>query len=401
MSDTESTVLTGVLYTPNDRADGQLRDPDRLLSRLHRGPVVPRKVIDELRLRPGNLLEVAVRPNGKLRDVLTVEGLPAKDWHKVTPIYDATPLDPQPQIRLEHDPKELTTRVVDILAPVGFGQRGLIVAPPRVGKTVLMGNLARGIAANHPEADLYLLLIDERPEEVTDMTRNVPGKVYASSNDNDTKQHLELASFAVERFKRIAETGRDVVVLMDSLTRLGRAFNIGSNSGRTLSGGIDSRALEVPKKIFGAARKLENGGSLTILATCLIDTNSRMDEVIFEEFKGTGNMDLTLDRRLSNDRIFPAINIPATGTRKEELLIPEHQMPAVLYVRKHLAGQHPTQAMKLLLEAISRHPTNESFLKAMTPQAERNRGVVRPNKADQVPQAPRGSAQAAAVAVRR
>ena len=367
MSDPDTQVLTGVLYTPNDRADGSLRDPKTLIRRLTNAPAIPRRTIDELRLRPGNLLLVSVRPNGKLKDVLQVEGMDPQAWAKTTPIYEAVPLDPQPQIRLEHDPREVTTRIVDILAPVGFGQRGLIVAPPRVGKTVLMGNLARGIHANHPEAELYLLLIDERPEEVTDMTRNVPGHVYASSNDNDLKQHLDLASIACERFKRIAETGKDVVVLMDSLTRLGRAHNLGSNSGRTLSGGIDSRALEVPKKIFGAARKIENGGSLTILATCLIDTNSRMDDVIFEEFKGTGNMDLTLDRRLSNDRIFPAINIPATGTRKEELLIPPHHMPAILNIRKHLANMHPVQAMKTLIEAVSRHPNNESFLKAMTP----------------------------------
>jgi transcription termination factor Rho len=237
-----------------------------------------------------------------------------------------------------------------------------------VGKTILLQNLARGIHANHPEADLYLLLIDERPEEVTDMTRNVPGHVYASSNDNDTKQHLELAEIATERFKRMVEAGRNVVVLMDSLTRLGRAFNVASRSGKTLSGGIDSRALEMPKKIFGAARKIENGGSLTILATCLVDTNSRMDDVIFEEFKGTGNMELVMDRRLSNDRIFPAINIPATGTRKEELLIPEQWIPAVRNIRRHLANMHPVQAMKILLEAIRKHPNNESFLKAMTPQ---------------------------------
>ena len=368
MSDTDHSVLAGVLYTPNDRADGTLRDPDTLLKKLPDAPAIPRKVIDELRLRPGNLLQVTLRPNGKLRDVVLVEGMDPQAWVRTTPILEAVPLDPQPQIRLEHDPKELTSRIVDILCPIGFGQRGLIIAPPRVGKTVLMGNLARGIAANHPEAELYLLLIDERPEEVTDMTRNVPGHVYASSNDYDLRQHLDLASLACERFKRIAETGKNVVVLMDSLTRLGRAHNIGSNSGRTLSGGIDSRALEVPKKIFGAARKIEDGGSLTIIATCLIDTNSRMDQVIFEEFKGTGNMDLTLDRRLSNDRIFPAINIPATGTRKEELLIPPEHMPAILNIRKHLANQHPAQAMKLLIEAIGRHPNNESFLKAMTPQ---------------------------------
>jgi transcription termination factor Rho len=368
MSDSAESTLTGVLYTPNDRADGTLREPDTLLRPVRNAPVIPRRIIDELKLRPSNLLEVAVRQNGKLREVLKVEGMDPQQWAKTPSIYETTPLDPQPQLRLEHDPREVTSRIVDLLAPVGFGQRGLIVAPPRVGKTILMQNLAKGIHANHPEVDLYLLLIDERPEEVTDMTRNVPGHVYASSNDNDNKQHLELAEIAIERFKRMVEAGKDVVVLMDSLTRLGRAFNIASRSGKTLSGGMDSRAMEMPKKIFGAARKIENGGSLTILATCLVDTNSRMDDVIFEEFKGTGNMELVMDRRLSNDRIFPAINIPATGTRKEELLIPEQWIPAVRNIRRHLANMHPVQAMKVLIEAIRKHPNNESFLKAMTPQ---------------------------------
>ncbi len=368
MGDSAESTLTGVLHTPNERADGTLRDPANLLRPVPRAPVIPRRVIDELKLRPANLLEVSLRPNGKLKEVRRVEGMDPRDWAAIPSIYDTVPLDPQPQIRLEHRQDEPTTRIVDILSPVGFGQRGLIVAPPRVGKTILLQNLARGIHANHPEAELYLLLIDERPEEVTDMTRNVPGHVYASSNDNDTRQHLELAEIATERFKRMVEAGKNVIVLMDSLTRLGRAFNVASRSGKTLSGGIDSRALEMPKKIFGAARKIENGGSLTILATCLVDTNSRMDEVIFEEFKGTGNMELVLDRRLSNDRIFPAINIPATGTRKEELLIPEQWIPAVRNIRRHLANMHPVQAMKILLEAIRKHPNNESFLKAMTPQ---------------------------------
>ena len=370
------STLVGVLHTPNDRADGGLRDPDNLLSPLRpgggaRAPVIPRKVIDEHKLRPGNLLTVTVRGNGKLKDVLLVEDMRPALWRQTPAIYDSVALDPEPQIRLEHDPRELTTRVVDIVAPVGFGQRGLIVAPPRVGKTILLQNLARGIHANHPECDLNLLLVDERPEEVTDMRRNVPGKVYASSNDNDTRQHIDLCTLATERFKRLAETGRDVIVLMDSLTRLGRAFNRGSNSGKTLSGGIDARALEVPKRIFGAARKIESGGSLTVLATCLVQTNSRMDDVIFEEFKGTGNMELTLDRKAANDRIYPAIMIPQSGTRKEENLIPPHHMAAVHNVRKHLANMPPVMAIKTLLEALGQHPTNESFLKAMTPPEER------------------------------
>ena len=371
MSDSGNPTLTGVLHTPNDKADGSLRDPDALLAQ-QRAPggkpvVVPRKTIDEFKLRPGNLLTIELRGNGKLKAVTRVEDMTPELWRQVTPIYESVALDPGPQIRLEHDPREVTTRIVDLLAPVGFGQRGLIVAPPRTGKTVLMQNLAKGIHANHPEADLYLLLVDERPEEVTDMRRNVPGTVIASSNDNDTKQHIDLATLACERFKRLAETGRDVVVLMDSLTRLGRAFNRGSNSGKTLSGGIDARALEVPKRIFGAARKIEGGGSLTILATALIYTNSRMDDVIFEEFKGTGNMEITLDRKAANDRIFPALLIPQCGTRKEENLIPEHHMPAVNNIRKHLAAMPPVGAIRTLIEAVGKHPTNESFLKAMMP----------------------------------
>ncbi len=381
MSDPVESTLVGVLAIPNERADGALREPDSLLRTLRgpggKSPVIPRKVIDEMRLRPGNLLTVTVRSNGKLKDVLLVEDMRPALWAQVKPIYESVALDPQPQIRLEHDPKEVTTRIVDIIAPVGFGQRGLIVAPPRTGKTVLMQNLAKGIHANHPEAELFLLLVDERPEEVTDMTRNVPGKVYASSNDNDTKQHIEMASLATERFKRMAETGKDVIVLMDSLTRLGRAFNRGSNSGRTMSGGVDSKALEVPKRIFGAARKIEGGGSLTILATCLIDTNSRMDDVIFEEFKGTGNMELTLDRKPANDRIFPAILIPQSGTRKEELLIAEHWMPAIHQIRKHLSNMPPVMAIKTLIEAVQHHPTNESFLRSMLPAAPVERVKVR------------------------
>jgi transcription termination factor Rho len=381
MSDPGAPTLTGILHIPNDKADGQLRDPKALLSPL-RAPggkliVVPRNRIDDLALRPGNELQVVLRPNGKLKDVVAVENMKPALWRDVKPIYDTVALDPEPQIRLEHDPKEVTTRIVDLIAPVGFGQRGLIVAPPRTGKTVLMQNLARGIHHNHPEADLYLLLVDERPEEVTDMRRNVPGTVIASSNDNETRQHIELASLACERFKRLAETGKDVIVLMDSLTRLGRAFNRGTNSGKLMSGGIDARALEVPKRIFGAARKIEDGGSLTILATALIHTNSRMDDVIFEEFKGTGNMELTLDRKAANDRIFPALFLSECGTRKEENLLGEHVMPAVHNIRKHLANMPPVMAIKTLIEAVQHHPNNHSFVKAMTPAKPVERVKVR------------------------
>ena len=377
MSDTGGETLTGVLHIPGERADGVLRDPEALLRPLPgssgKVPAIPRKFIDDYRLRPGNLITVSLRQNGKVRDVETVEDMNPQLWREMPAIYDTVALDPGPQIRTEFDPKEASTRIVDLIAPIGFGQRGLIVAPPRVGKTVLLQNLAKGIHHNHPEAELYLLLVDERPEEVTDMRRNCPGTVIASSNDNDTRQHVDLCTLAGERFKRLAETGRNVIVLMDSLTRLGRAFNRGSNSGKLMSGGIDSRALEIPKKIFGAARKIENGGSLTIVATCLIQTNSRMDDVIFEEFKGTGNMELVLDRKAANDRIYPAFNLPQCGTRKEENLIGEEWMPSVNNIRKHLTAMPPIPALKTLIEAITRHPTNASFLKAMLPAAPQER----------------------------
>src|SRR5438093_11196023 len=291
---------------------------------------------------------------------------PSNEYAVKVGIYVCTALDPEPMLKLEHHPAELTTRAIDILSPVGFGQRGLIVAPPRSGKTILLQNIAKGIHANYPNAQLVLLLVDERPEEVTDMRRNVPGQVYASSNDNTVEKHLDLAQLVIERCKRQVEFGADIIVLLDSLTRLGRNFNVGGqNSGRTMSGGIDARALEVPKRLFGAARKLEHGGSLTIMATCLIDTGSRMDQVIFEEFKGTGNMELTLDRNLANQRIFTALNIAESGTRKEEKLLSERQMTAARNMRRHLMNMQPAAAMKTMLEALSKHKTNEQLFQSM------------------------------------
>ena len=292
----------------------------------------------------------------------TIEGRTPDEYVEKTALYDATALDPQPVMKLEHNPAELDTRIIDILAPVGFGQRGLIVAPPRTGKTILLQNIAKGIHHNYPNVQLVLLLVDERPEEVTDMKRNVPGTVYASSNDNTVEKHLDLAQLVIERCKRQVEFGADIVVLLDSLTRVGRAFNTGGPSGgRTMSGGLDNRALEIPKRLFGAARKIENGGSLTILATCLIDTGSRMDQVIFEEFKGTGNMELTLDRNLANQRIYPAIDIAQSGTRKEEKLLEPKQLAAAQNIRRHLMNMQPAAAMKNLIEVVSKHKTNQDL----------------------------------------
>ena len=358
------STIEGLLGVSDDRHDATLRDPAQPLRAAGTGPtiVVPRSLAADLRLRPGVLLKGTVRGR-TLASVETVEGMAPEAFAAKVSLYESTALDPAPVLKLEHDKAELTTRVIDILTPIGFGQRGLIVAPPRTGKTILLQNIARGIHANYPKVELVLLLVDERPEEVTDMRRNVPGTVYASSNDNSIEKHIDLAQLVIERCKRRVELGDDVVILMDSLTRVGRAFNVGGPSGgRTMSGGLDNRALEIPKRLFGAARKIENGGSLTILATCLIDTGSRMDQIIFEEFKGTGNMELTLDRNLANSRIFPAIDIASSGTRKEEKLLTAQELAAARNVRRHLMNMSPAQAMKSLTEALSKHPTNKSLL---------------------------------------
>jgi transcription termination factor Rho len=264
-------------------------------------------------------------------------------------------------LRLETGPDVPSGRMIDLLTPIGKGQRGLIVAPPRSGKTILLQQIARAIAANNPECEVTLLLVDERPEEVTDMKRNVPGLVLASSNDNDTADHIRLCRLAIDRAKRLVEAGKDVVMLIDSLTRMARAFNKVNNSGRTMTGGVDIKAMEEPKRIFGAARCSEEAGSLTILATCLVETGSRMDDLIFEEFKGTGNMELILDRRLSNNRIYPAINIQASGTRKEEKLLG----PAVNQVnllRRTLSQMKLDEAVVSMLKTLAKFPTNQQFL---------------------------------------
>jgi transcription termination factor Rho len=363
MADKEE--LTGILHLPDDRRDGQLRDPQQFLRPINGGGVVvARQMIDEFRLKPGLLLSGRVKGR-HLNRLTAIEGQHPADFVERS-IYQGTAIDPQPMLKLEHNPTEYTTRAMDVLAPVGFGQRGLIVAPPRAGKTILLQNIARGFHANYPKAKLVLLLVDERPEEVTDMRRNVPGTVYASSNDNDIARHLDLATLVIERCKRQVEMGEDIVVLLDSLTRLGRAFNAGGpQGGRTMSGGLDNRALEIPKRLFGAARKIENGGSLTIIATCLVDTGSRMDQVIFEEFKGTGNMELTLDRDLANLRIYPAFNILQSGTRKEEKLLSPEALAAAVRIRRHLISLPPAAAMKTLLDALAKHRTNEELYAAL------------------------------------
>jgi transcription termination factor Rho len=278
-----------------------------------------------------------------------------------------TPLFPYEKIKLETDPSNITARVMDLLTPIGKGQRGLIVAAPRTGKTTILKTIALSIEANHPEIYLMVLLIDERPEEVTDMERTVKAEVISSTFDEPPTRHVQVADIVIEKAKRLVEQGKDVVILLDSLTRLTRAHNaIVPPSGKVLSGGLDANAFHKPKKFFGAARKVEEGGSLTIIATCLIDTGSRMDEVIFEEFKGTGNMEINLDRRLVDRRVFPAIDISRSGTRKEELLIPKEDLNRIWVLRKVLSQLNEVEAMELLIDKLSKTKSNKEFLEMMS-----------------------------------
>jgi len=293
----------------------------------------------------------------------TVNGMSPEEARNRVEFGKLTPLYPQERLRLETEPNILTTRVIDLISPIGKGQRGLIVSPPKAGKTMVLQAIANAITTNNPECHLMVVLVDERPEEVTDMQRSVKGEVIASTFDRPADDHTTIAELAIERAKRLVELGHDVVVLLDSITRLGRAYNISAPaSGRILSGGVDSAALYPPKKFFGAARNIEDGGSLTILATALVDTGSRMDEVIFEEFKGTGNMELILDRRLADKRIFPAVNVVASGTRKEEILMGSEELNIVWKLRRVLHALEPQAALELLLEKMKGTKSNVEFL---------------------------------------
>ena len=289
------------------------------------------------------------------------------DVAKTKPFFDnLTPLYPEEAFNLEHDPEDLSTRLVNLVCPIGKGQRSLIVAQPRTGKTILLQKIANAITANHPEVYLIVLLIDERPEEVTDMERSVKGEVISSTFDEPAERHVQVSDMVIEKAKRLVEHGKDVVILLDSITRLARAHNsVVPHSGKILSGGVDSNALQRPKRFFGAARNIEGNGSLTIIATALIETGSRMDEVIFEEFKGTGNMELVLDRRLSDKRVFPAVDIFKSGTRKEELLIEKKDLDKIWILRKFLNDKPLMEAMEFLLDKLGKTKTNAQFLKSM------------------------------------
>lgn len=333
--------------------------------------------IRKFNLRNGAVIKGQVRPPKEneryfaLLRVDTINGLEPNDSARRVSFDDLTPLHPDVRVVLEHDPKDMSTRVVDMMAPIGFGQRGLIVSPPRAGKTILMQRMAKATLRNYPEAYVIMLLIDERPEEVTDMEREVKGErceVISSTFDEPALRHIQVAEMVLEKAKRLVESGVDVVVFLDSITRLGRAWNAECpQSGKTLSGGLDANAMQKPKAFFGSARKLEEGGSLTILATALVDTGSKMDDVIFEEFKGTGNLEIVLDRSLVEKRIWPAIDINASGTRREEKLFDEEEYDRICIVRRILSEMSPADAMDKLTTRLKKTKSNAEFLVALNP----------------------------------
>jgi transcription termination factor Rho len=323
-------------------------------------------------LRNGHVVQGQIRPpkeSERYFALLRVEAINGEDPERITEVTnfeDLLPVHPNKRLVLESDPKDLNMRIVDLVTPIGKGQRMLIVAPPRTGKTVLMQKIANAIAKNHPEVMLIILLVDERPEEVTDMKRNTPAEVVSSTFDEPSSRHVQVAEMVIEKAKRYVEFGKDVVILLDSITRLARAYNAEQpHSGKIGTGGIDTAALQKPKKFFGAARSIENGGSLTILATALVDTNSKADDVIFEEFKGTGNAELHLDRRLVDKRVWPAIDINSSGTRREELLLDRKEMELIYRLRRVLSDMNPVEAVELLKGRLDKVPSNAQFLMSM------------------------------------
>jgi transcription termination factor Rho len=347
---------------------GFLRDPKRNYVQSPQDIFVTPEVVRKHALRDGLWIKGEVRRGSRGPQLFRLTAINGEDPDKYRnlPVFEElTSINPLQRIRLETVPDRYTTRVMDLMTPIGKGQRGLIVAPPRTGKTTLLQHIAGAVVKNHPEMGLIILLVDERPEEVTEIRRTVPqADIMASSNDSDIKSHTRIAILAIERAKRLVEAGKDVFVLMDSLTRVGRAFNNAiSGSGRTMSGGMDSRAMEIPRKLFAAARNTEEAGSLTIMATALIETGSRMDELIFQEFKGTGNMEMVLDRQISDQRVYPSIDIFKSGTRREELLLPISDLEKINTIRRGLAGHRPVEAIERLLSFLKKFPTNAQMLR--------------------------------------
>ncbi|MDQ7044999.1 MAG: transcription termination factor Rho [Sulfurimonas sp.] len=369
-------LFAGILEIMQD-GYGFIRSIDKAFNESINDAYVSNTQIKRFALRNGDVVTGQVRPPKDqeryyaLIKIEAVNSLPPEESKRRPLFENLTPIYPLDLIKLEYKEKHLTGRMLDLFSPIGKGQRGLIVAPPRSGKTELLKEIAHGISANHPEIELMVLLVDERPEEVTDMERSVKGEVYSSTFDMPAKNHVKVADLVIEKAKRRVEIGRDVVILLDSITRLARAYNtVTPSSGKVLSGGVDANALHRPKRFFGAARNIENGGSLTIIATALIDTGSRMDEVIFEEFKGTGNMEVILDRKIADRRIFPAIDILKSGTRKDELLIGKENLKKVFILRQMLHKQdNEVKALQFIYNTMGKNATNDEFLDSMNMDA--------------------------------
>lgn len=354
----------------NEKGYGFIRRIDFEFSYHPKDPFLKPEEVKLNDLRSGLIMEGEFEQdqsgNRHVHTIEKINGKSPQEWQKINRFELQTPIMPNEFIKLGYDPEDIELRVMDLITPIGRGQRALIVAPPRTGKTVLLKKIARSLTENHPEIHTAVLLVDERPEEVTDFIRTTSAEVFASSNDKPTESHVRISEMALGYVKRKAEYGQHAVLLIDSLTRLGRAYNAAQvNSGRTLSGGLDIRALEIPKKIFGSARKIEGAGSLTIIATCLIETNSRMDDLIFEEFKGTGNMELVLDRDIANDRLYPAINIAASGTRNEDKFITD-SLEERNMVRRFLLKKSPKESIQMLLQVIRRTDSNDELFKQIS-----------------------------------
>jgi len=368
-------TFSGILELIGDKKFGFIRPFEPALPKKKGDPFVSPSLINKHNLRDGILMEGTLRPGRKgdmqVHRIDSVMGMPLEEWCKLDDFESGSVIYPEERLRMVSETsRNATRRVIDLAAPIGKGQRALIVAPPRTGKTYILKEIAAAVTENHPECDLVALLVDERPEEVTDFKRTTSATVFASSNDHEEDNHVRVATLTLEYVKRLVEMDKDVVLLLDSLTRLGRNFNLFlGGSGRTMSGGLDAKAMTIPRKIFGAARNIENGGSLTIIATALIETGSRMDEVIFEEFKGTGNAEIVLDREMADKRIYPAINLRKSGTRMEEMLIGD-KIEQHRRLFRALNTRKPIDAMQALLRHMQKVPTNDELLDNLIPAAE-------------------------------